>query len=38
VAAVGRYFTYEVANSRPDEPFLISYIETEEELLDRRKL
>ena len=38
VAAVGRYFTYEVANSRPDERFLLSYIETEEELLDRRKL
>jgi hypothetical protein len=38
IAAVGRFFTYEIANSRPDETILVSYIETEEDLMDRRKL
>jgi len=38
VAAVGRFFTYEIANSRPDETILVTYIETDEDLLDRRKL
>ncbi len=29
ISGTGRYFTYEFANSRPDEPFLLSYFETE---------
>ena len=29
ISLTGRYFTYEYANSRPDEPFMITYIDPE---------
>jgi len=34
----GRYFTYEFANSFPDQPFMISYIETMMKKQGRRRL
>jgi hypothetical protein len=37
IARTGRFFTYEIANSRPDEPFLLTYIETTEKALKGRR-
>lgn len=37
VALVGRYFTYEFANSRPDETFVLTFLETEEHALGGRR-
>ncbi len=38
VSLTGRYFVYEFANSRPDEPFMISYIENDMEPLSEARL
>jgi hypothetical protein len=36
-ALVGRFFTYEFSNSRPDERFMMTLIETKEKLLSGRR-
>jgi hypothetical protein len=36
-ALVGRFFTYEVANSRPDERYMLTTLETNEKILTGRR-
>jgi len=37
VCRTGRFFTYELSNTRPDEQFMVSYIETEMAVLEAKR-
>jgi hypothetical protein len=37
VGAVGRFMTYEIANTRPDEQYMVSYIEPTTRVLRGRR-